>query len=205
MKYNNFLYYYPPRPENRITPQSLDNYDDGKFIAQPKLDGSACMLYMNDNDFKVYDRHKKEKSWPVDGQQIYKGEGWMVVCGEWLNKNKSDEKGNKFNLKFIIWDILIYNGDYLTGSTYLERVKLLDILYGTESYNEYLYNVTDNFYRVKTFEKNFKELFDNLTKIELFEGVVLKMKEGKLKKGISQKNNILTQIKSRRPTLNYAF
>jgi hypothetical protein len=204
--YNKFLYYYPPRPENKITPLSLDNYDDGNFIAQPKLDGSACMEFLNTNESKIYDRHKKEKSWLIDSDGIHKGNGWMVLCGEWLNKNKANETMKKgFNLKFVIWDMIVYNGSYLTGSTFEERIGMLDDIYGTESFNSYLYQINDVFYRVKSFENNFKELFDSYSDIELVEGLVLKMKNAKLKKGIAISNNSLTMIKCRFPTKNYAF
>lgn len=208
--YKKFLYYYPPRPENKITPLSLDEYDDGRFIAQPKMNGSACMIFMNEKEMKIYDRHGAEKSWPIDGREIYRGKGWMVICGEWLNKGKFDENKKKFNEKFIIWDIIVYNGEYLTGSSFPERIKLLDELYGEEDYNSYLYEINEDFYRVKTFDSGFKTLFDEIeAKFEdgngLLEGVVLKMKQSRLKKGISSKNNTFTLLKCRLSTKNYAF
>jgi hypothetical protein len=209
MKYGKFLYYYPPRPENKITPESLDYYDDGNFITQPKSNGSCCMLYLNENFVKIYDRHKKEKSWLVDGEKVYRGNDWMILCGEWMNKGKFKDK-KKWNDKLVIWDILVYQGEYLTGTTYPERIKLLDEIYGTESYDDYFYKISDDFYRVKTFYKNFKKTFDEIKDIYpdgngLLEGLVLKMKKGKLKKGINSKNNVLTQLKTRIPTKNYAF
>jgi hypothetical protein len=48
---------------------------------------------------------------------------------EFLNKNKKGEDGKPFNLKFVIWDILVYESNYLVGSTIIDRLTLLENLY----------------------------------------------------------------------------
>ena len=105
----------------------------------------------------------------------------------------------------LIFDILVYNGEYLLGSTFEERVALLDNLYGTEDENEYLYKITDKIFRVKTFYDNFTERWNEIVKIGMLEGFVLKKKEAKLERGLSEKNNCLWQLKSRKSNKLYKF
>jgi hypothetical protein len=48
-------------------------------------------------------------------------------------------------------------------------------------------------------------LFDRLTTIDVCEGLVLKRKNARLEIGNTEKNNCKSQIKARKPTLNYKF
>lgn len=51
--YNSYSYIYPPRPEYKILPNSLDKYDTGEYIAQPKINGSNAIVFINENELKV--------------------------------------------------------------------------------------------------------------------------------------------------------
>ena len=93
----------------------------------------------------------------------------------------------------------------MIGSTFEERVKLLDKLFGTIDENEYLYKINENIYRVKTFTDNFVERWNKITKIGMLEGFVLKKPHAKLERGLSEKNNTLWQIKSRKQNKLYRF
>ena len=74
-----------------------------------------------------------------------------------------------------------------------------------DSEKEYLYSISDNVYRVKSYENNFSMLFDTLTQIDMCEGLVLKRRNARLEMGNTEKNNTKSQIKARKPTLNYKF
>jgi hypothetical protein len=206
--YKNFRYYYPPRPEHKILPTSIKDYDNSLWIGQPKLNGSCTELYINE-DVKVYNRHKA----PLSGFKIptteilelNKGNGWMVLCGEYMNKSKKNVNGKIWNDKFVIWDIIVYNGEYLTNTTFDERIELLDELFGKEEYDEYLYKISENVYRVKSFENEFEQLYKDIIKIDMLEGWVLKKKNGKLERGMRESNNTSIQLKVRKPTKNYEF
>ena len=138
---------------------------------------------------------------------MYRANGsWIVLNGEYMNKNKSDETNKPFNHKFVIFDILAYDGDYLVGKTFEERVQLLDTLYGkVDSEKEYLYKNSENVYRVKSYLNGFKDLFDKLTPIDMIEGLVLKRSNAKLELGTSELNNTKSQIKIRKSTKNYKY
>ena len=210
MKYNSYRYLYPPRPQNSIPPKDLGYYDNGGFIAQPKLNGSNAVIFMNGKDVYFYNRHNQRMTNVQLGKdellKLYSGEGWMVVNGEYLNKSKNDENGLVFNHKLVIFDILVHNGTYLLGTSFQDRVNLLDSLFGkNDCEKSYLYSVTENVYRVKSFTSNFKIIFEELSSIDMIEGLVCKRKSGKLEIGNTENNNTKSQIKFRKPTKNYKF
>lgn len=210
VRFESFHYIYPPRPKNSVPTSELDFWDDRSMIAQAKMNGSNAVLFMNGKDVYVYNRHNQRlTNFDLSKEELlrlYSGSGWMVINGEYLNKSKKDETGETFNHKLIIFDILVHNSNYLLGSTFQERVILLDSLYGkNDSSKSYLYSISENVYRVKSFETGFKEAFDTLTKIDMVEGFVMKRKNGKLEIGNTENNNSKSQLKFRKPTRNYKY
>ena len=133
-KYLNYRYIFPPRPKNAIPDSELNSWDNGSLLAQPKLNGSNCLIFTNGEKSVVMNRHNQRlTNFRISDEEVknmYRGEGgWIVLNGEYLNKNKSDETNQPFNHKFVIFDILAYDGDYLVGKTFEERIQLLDTLY----------------------------------------------------------------------------
>lgn len=209
-KYENYRYIYPPRPKNAIPDYELSSFDDGTFIAQPKLNGSNCVIFTNGQRFIVMNRHgQRLTNFQLNENEIkslYKGNGWMILNGEYLNKSKMDETGNSFNHKFIIFDILCYDGDYLLGKSFAERIELLDQLFGKNSSDkEYLFSISENIYRVKSYESNFLNLYTKISSIDMVEGLVMKRKNARLEIGNTENNNVKSQLKCRKPTKNYKF
>lgn len=211
IKYQKFRYIYPPRPRNAISPGDLNYYDDGNFLGQCKLNGSNCVIFTDGDDFFVMNRHKQRlTNFKIDNSElskIYRGNGeWMIINGEYMNKSKNDENGDVFNHKLVIFDILAYNGEYLVGSTFSERVNLLNDIYGeVDSEKNYLYSISDNIYRVKSYSNEFNELFNNFIEVDMLEGLVMKRANAKLEIGTSELNNVKTQLKCRKPTKNYKY
>jgi len=210
-KYINYRYIFPPRPKNAISPDDLNFWDNGTLICQPKLNGSNCLIFTNGQKIIVMNRHNQRLTnfqlSDAEVKNLYRGNGgWMILNGEYLNKSKSDETGQAFNHKFVIFDILCYDGDYLVGKTFEERVNLLDTLYDCiESEKDYLYSISTNVYRVKSYRDGFKSFFDKYTPIDMIEGVVLKRANARLELGATEQNNIKSQLKSRKPTKNYKY
>ena len=210
MIYSTYRYIYPCRPRNPISPSDLELWDNNSLIAQPKLNGSNCVIFTNGTELRIMNRHNQVLTNVQIRDEIlalYRGVDaeWIVINGEYMNKAKQDENA-LFNHKLVIFDILVYKSDYIIGKTFEERIHLLDELYGTEkSDNDYLYKISDNIYRVKSFNKGFKELFDNLSKIDMIEGLVMKRKNAKLEIGNTENNNTKSQLKCRKPTKNYKY
>lgn len=210
INYDNFYYIYPPRPKNAIDPKHLKTWDDNSMIAQIKTNGSNAVIFLNGKDCYIYNRHgSRLTNFEINREEIlnlYSGTGWMVLNGEYLNKSKKDENNQTFNHKLIIFDILVYNSQYLVGKTFGERIELLDELFGTKnSEKEFLFGISQNVYRVKSYQKDFKQIFDKFTPIDVVEGLVLKRKNARLELGSTENNNSKSQLKSRKPCKNYKF
>src|SRR5579859_6691628 len=132
-EYNDFKYIYPPRPETAMDPALLDDTGPG-WIAQPKYNGSCAVVFINGRkDYRIYNRHAERLTLqkPISYTALNDCDKYMVLCGEYLNKNKIGEDHNVFNHKFIIWDILVWKGQYLIGQTFEQRLVLLHALFGT--------------------------------------------------------------------------
>ena len=213
MKYDKYTYIYPPRPKNAIPTNTISCWDNNMMLAQPKLNGSNCLIFTNGERYTVMNRHAQrltnfqlsDSELQLLYRPIQSGK-WLVINGEYMNKSKSDEAGLVFNHKFVVFDILVFDSDYLIGSTFQQRVELLDNLYGkNECSKDYLYQISENIYRVKSYNSNFSEIFNNLTKIDMIEGLVMKRKNAKLELGTTENNNSKSMVKARKATKNYKF
>ena len=219
MKYEQFMYIYPPRPEYKTPSNNLGIYDTGEYLAQPKYNGSACMVFTNGIETHIYNRHKQELSRvspDIPFHLLAKDENkWFVYAGEYLNKGKIGENGTKEKDKFIIWDCLVWSNNYLIGSTLEERLNLLEAIYpcnrgqvgtkGMEIYNHLCCTEFDHIYKAPTYLNSFEWLYHDISKTDLYEGLVLKKKESKLSFGFQKLNNHEWQIKCRKETKIYKF
>lgn len=215
--YDKYSYLFPPRPVNTTHFTQLGIYDNGQFIAQPKYNGTCCNVFISKTELVVMNRHKRNITSnysEIDLKGLHKGDGWLVLCGEFLNKNKKGEDGKPFNLKFVIWDILVYDSKYLLGSTFSERMALLEQLYpcvkmvvGKElnSLSHLCFTNYKNCYKAPCYEYGFDVLYNSIVDTDLYEGLVLKRKDAKLSYGLTERNNSDWQIKCRKPTKNYDF
>lgn len=216
MRYNQFRYIYPCRPSNAI-PQNDINYWDNtnNMLSQLKMNGSNTIIFTNGDILRVMGRHNQllsnfQLSKEEIIENIYKplnlNGNWLVLNGEYLNKSKRDENGLIFNHKLILFDILVYNSDYLIGKTFEERVNILDSIYGQNSSDkEYLYGISENIYRVKSYTNNFDEIFNKYTSIDMIEGLVFKRRNAKLEIGNTENNNTKSQVKCRKSTKLYRY
>lgn len=204
--YRSFQYIFPPRPKNPIPPSDLKMWDNNTMIAQPKINGSNCSIYLNGKDMWVYNRHGQRLT-GFDIQkseiyQLYSGKGWMVLNGEFTNKAKLSHDKTPFRNKLCIFDILVSESKHLIGVSFEERIKILDEQFPV---NDYITQITDNIFRINSYRNDFVNLFESLSKIDMVEGLVLKRKTAKLEVGATEINNHKSQIKVRKPTKNYKF
>jgi len=209
MDYTSYRYIYPPRPENKISSESLKTFENFNiFMAQPKLNGSLMELYTDGSKFIAMNRHKEplaQKIGETELKALHRGNGWMVLCGEYMNKSKQDEDKKIWNLKYVIFDIIVYNGKHLLNSTFEERFNLLKELYPDNPVKKHLHQISTNCFRVNSIVKDFKTCFDEITPHEMYEGLVLKKKNAPLENGFRVQNNVKSQIKCRKSTKNYNF
>lgn len=207
IKYESFQYIYPPRPKNPIHHSDLSIWDNGSMMAQVKMNGSNCTIYMNETKVYVYNRHSQRLSnFEIDLEEIrslYKGKGWMVLNGEYMNKSKKDSKNETFNNKFCIFDLLVLDNQHLIGTTFDHRTKILNEFYGQGS--DFIHRISNNVYKIESYYADFLSIYDRLTSIDMVEGLVLKRKSARLENGTTENNNFKSQIKVRKPTKNYKY
>ena len=216
--YLNFNYIYPPRPEYKIPPKELDTFDTGEYMVQPKYNGTCCIVFTNGTEVYVYNRHKQPMAWyspDIDFKGLAHSDQWYVYTGEYLNKGKLGESGAKEKDKFIIWDILVWAGQYLIGDDLLTRINLLEETYpcqrgkigenGLEMYEHLCHTNLNGIYKAPSYMNGFLKLFEDISKTDLYEGLVLKKIDSKLSYGFQMLNNHDWQIKCRKPTKVYHF
>lgn len=209
--YNKFRYIFPPRPKNAIPVDELNFWDNNTLLSQPKLNGSNSLIFTNGEKVIVMNRHNQTltnvRVTTDEIKSIYKGNGeWMVLNAEYMNKSQNDETGKPFNHKFVIFDLLVLEGNYLVGTTFEQRVAVLNDLYGqVDCEKEHLYGISENIYRVKSYNGGFLDLYNDLIKIDMYEGLVMKRKNAKLELGTSENNNTKSQLKIRKVTKNYKY
>ena len=214
LPFDSFRYVYPPRIENALPQSELLGYDNGTYIAQPKLNGDCCVIFTNGTEHQVWDRsakpygkaHKIQFDPNLLHRESEPGTGrWFAVVGEFMAKGQRDSRGQDFNSNFVIFDLLVFDGVHLTGTTFEERRALLDELYGTEpGVEDFLHSTAiPSVHRVVTYRSGFDQTWTNLTKTEMIEGMVLKQADGQLSDGTANASNC--QLKFRVPTKNYAY
>lgn len=132
MKYEKYQYIYPPRPKNAIPDSNLNFWDNGSLVAQPKVNGSNSVIFINGDKTMIMNRHGQyltnvniKRSEVSD---LFRGDigNWIVLNGEYLNKSNKDENNLIFNHKLVIFDILVYNSEYLIGQTIFLLFKIFN-------------------------------------------------------------------------------
>lgn len=216
LPYTRYSYLYPPRPENAVEPAKAGRYEGEGYVAQPKLDGSSCLVFTDGSETVVMSRHAEpfsvQPKLQRDGTlgRLHRGDHgkWTVLVGELMNKSKTDERGIAFSDRYVIHDVLVLDGVHLVGSTFGERIALLDRMYGAEpsDQEELLSTPHKGVYRVRTHDSGFGDLFARLTsKAQMYEGIVLKDATAPLENGARRGNTRAGQAKIRRPVKNYQY
>lgn len=203
---------YPPRIEHRLQPPSLINLDNDEYIAQPKLNGSNTSVTITPDKVIAKERHNTFFAVPpkFDFRSLYRGNGNMCICGEFMNKSKKGVDGLPFS-GFVIWDITAYDGKVLLGTTPVERLELLDRLYPSGKpvivNGLILFYHTDvpGIYKINSYLSQFYSVYQKIIGVDMVEGLVLKRKNSKLKPLTTETNNMQWAVKVRKPTKNYKF
>jgi hypothetical protein len=183
---------YPPRAESKVRPVRLPRYDNGSYYGQAKFNGSHAVLTPE----VVYNRHKKVVNWKV------KPFVNAIICGEFMNKGAGYE-----GFHYLIFDMVEYKEFPLYGTTYEERYNLMQKEFkATDGHKKYAYATKWNgIGLVKSFDTDFQGLYEDIVKVDILEGLVLKRKNGVLNRCLREGDNKGWQLKIRKPTKNYSF
>lgn len=212
MRYEKFLYLWPPRPKTTIKPAS-SHFDAMKnrksWRAQLKLNGQRNVIYISpQGEIQFWNRHAGEhRNWncpPWLAEQVLQSinhDGqWMVLDGELLHAKNREVKNT-----FYWWDVLVHNGEYLINTTYQDRYDRLRSVVKTTETDRYIAKATDNIWVAELIEPEYYDEAWEQTNISWIEGFVFKNMSGKLKPCIGEKNNHDWQVRCRKPHGAYRF
>lgn len=184
---------YPPRPEKAISPSLIQYYEDRGWIAQVKKNGTASVASVDENaEVEFWTRHKeRHKAWvPTDEAKAFLRQfPRSVFVFELLHS-----KGGGVRDTLYFFDVLVFEGRSLIGTTLHERLKLLKAI------------VPDvgHLLMAHTYTQSLRFLYDNLTS-PLDEGIVLKDPAATLRSCLKPSSNSGWQVKCRKETKNFGF
>jgi ATP-dependent DNA ligase len=208
---------FPPRAKTSIRPKEIERADKWKkWIAQLKYNGTRTLIFfLPDGSIEMWNRHQeKHKQYNMSGamkrslEGLKLGKGMFHVLDGELLHNKT--KGIKHRI--VLFDVLVYDSEYLVGTTYEKRYHLLDALCLKPQETEkdtgrgIALRVNECLWLAPVFGRgDFKKKYDELTDLDEIEGLVLKDPKGKLDFGVKQENNIDWQVRCRKEHKNYAY
>lgn len=210
MKFKDFIYFYPEKPVLVHRDQELVEKlsEDSDFVAEPKYNGSRCIVVVINGKVELWNRHNKPMRNVVKTDNGYKelieeikskvpDTGHYQFEGEFRHN-----KCTGLQYKLVLWDCLIYNDEYLNKLTYDERRELVlkhfsvdkaanyaigDKIISLKEWADYNKNRVTVIEQFKTdFRKVFNEYVSGkrmLAHEDEFEGLVMKNRKGKLALG----------------------
>lgn len=208
--YNVWEYLYPARPEKAVAPSLLGFYEAQGWIGQLKKNGTCTVLGISpEKEIYCFDRHKEpQKAWkaswlnPALKPFLELPEKWFVFEPELLH---SKTKGIKDTL--YLFEILVADSEFLLGTTWEERQKLIRELFPNTRAGEpgcgYDLVEDSNLWLAKTIPGDFRRVFDSLTREE-DEGLVLKNPKALLEFCYTPSANSRWQVKCRKTGKNFS-
>lgn len=203
MRYEDYSYLWPPRPETKIPQAVLPFYEKRGFWAQIKRNGTCTVIFAKGDRVIFKTRHNDDhKQWSPKPEHVRFFQStsteWNVYVAELVHSKTPHIKDQLY-----LFDIIVRDGEQLVGTTFEARQVLLASLWPTATDEGDQFRVTPHVSYAKNFKSNFAELFTHLKPED--EGVVLKDPKGKLKACFKGDSNASWQVKSRIPTKNYGY
>lgn len=198
MRYEEYLFLYPPRPEQIIMSGMLGVFEKRRFVAQIKKNGTGSILAVSPKKELYFKTRVGEdhRAWTPTDEIISVFYGlpprWFYFCFELLHSKTKDIKNTIF-----IHDILVYGSKYLLGSTYKDRYSLYHQLFPIVERTGQFDIVNDNVLLANNYDIGFEYLFDSLKNTE-DEGLVLKNPNAELQICSKEGSNSNWQVKCRR-------
>ncbi len=205
-----YEYLWPPRPENKIAPALLGFYENRRWVGQIKKNGTCNVIAVSpapNRELIVMNRHKEDhKLWtPTEGSsaafKALPGTGWYVFVAELLH---SKVMGGPRDTNYV-FDVLVADGTYLVGKTFMERQAIMNGLFPTDMGSTFSHRIIDpHTWVARLFTEDFRGVFDGLTSAE-DEGIVLKNPMSTLEPCSRKAANASWQVKCRKPHKNFSF
>ena len=210
MKYSKWKFLFPPRPEYAIASAMLRYYEGRGWLAQYKKNGTNTLLGISPKKeiIAMTRRGEPHKAWQVTEHikkelaRLFPEPKWFVICAELLHNKNATIKDTIY-----IFDVLVWNGDFLFDSTFLERQELLDkrLITNVEAQSHYVCDTEGKVWYAKRFEKGFRKMFASIRDARIDEGLVIKDPKGRLRSCRTATDNASWQVKCRHPSKHYQF
>lgn len=204
MNYDGYSYLYPPRPEQRISPQSIGFYERRGFLAQKKRNGTNTVIFTDGSQVIFKTRHNTDhKLWEplpahIEFFHRFAGQGWHVFCAELVHSKVAAGPKNEL----YIFDMLVHRGQFLLGSKFKDRAAILQDMFTGQDEGDQV-RIAPHYALAKNYTGGFKALYNSLRVED--EGLVLKDPEGKLEMCTRPESNNVWNVKARIPAKNYSF
>jgi hypothetical protein len=198
IKYTNYTFLYPPRPENIVMSGMLELFEKRRFISQVKKNGTGSTLAVSpDKEFFFKTRHgENHKAWTVPDEILdpfyLLPKRWYYFCFELLHSKTKHIKNTMF-----IHDLLVANSNYLVGFKYIDRYNLLHNLFKVQKSCSQYDVISDNILIANNYNIGFEMLFKSLKNIE-DEGLVLKDPNAEMRLCVKENSNSSWMVKVRR-------
>lgn len=210
MRFDDWTYLWPPRPDNKVSKTLLNYYEKQQWVAQAKLNGTCNVMAVSPDrkTIKAMTRHNEpHKLWSPSAHTAktfadLSGDGWYVFVAELMHSKVSGIRDINY-----IHDVLVADGEYLVGTTLAERQAILQNLFPvklTDKTPLSHFVIDEHTWLVRNHTVGFGNLFEKLNSPE-HEGLVLKNPQSKLSMCSRQATNQTWQVKCRRPHTNYGF
>lgn len=199
----------------------LGTFDDS-WITQLKYCDTRAMLDYHREGFTLWGRHgsvlkydtsRVAKDLESFGEKLNTafGSGRSLIDGGLLNDKHAAIKD-----MFVVWDVLVAGDEHLLGTTYIDRYERLQGLATAEPFILKGYDIgffiSPSIFMPRNYLANDREkLWQLINEINtgynspLLEGLVLKLKSGRLEHGLRQANNSRWMIRSRLETGRHLF
>jgi ATP-dependent DNA ligase len=195
-------YIWPPRPGGATAPGSAlyrRLEADSKWLAQVKLNGSNTQAVITADKLTFYNRHNAEARYKPLPEQVAFFNTLKACAPLVLNLECMHGKTSQLKHQLYIFDVLVFKGEWLIGSTVESRQTLLRQLFETRTLTQYRFasQVGHKIWLAENFGDNWDNLFNLYRGVPGFEGVVIKRLDAKLEPGFREKNNTGWALRSR--------
>jgi ATP-dependent DNA ligase len=204
MKFKKHIYFYPENPMLVHRDQELVEQmsADENFVAEPKYNGTRCVLTVIDHEVSFWTRHNYpvktlNHEAPEYHEMVKEIKAALPSTGHFqFDSELRHHKVTGLSFHLVVWDCFIYNDEYLNKLTFDERRKYVLKHFkptGNDQgkvikLSEYKRRVTV----IEQFKSDFRRVFDefvsgkrSLGHADEFEGLVMKNRKGKLALGRS--------------------
>ncbi|MCM2277458.1 MAG: hypothetical protein NDJ89_05230 [Oligoflexia bacterium] len=201
---------FPPRPEGSLPPESLSGLRG--HIVQPKYDDIRAVIYfLPDSGITLLSRQREPiASFRMTDRMRASFERLKLPRGEFHVLDGGLLR--RWRDRVVLWDVLVYRGNHLLGTTYRQRYELLKKIAGNpvkwegDTGHRIALRIAETLWLAPDLGgSGLHETFARFREIEGIEGFVLKDPNGRLERGIRERNNGTWQIRVRKPSANYFF